>query len=180
MTATPKMTLVHHKAGQVLGALTRVAAGAPPAPADVAPDGFVLHSDTDFTKTFAIPAADILTTEVNLEPNLFFAPQQWAVVDDAAAFVPAAPLATVTPTAAPGTLGVSANGTPASGPKAGESVSVVVESAALGIHESAEAKAVDVGGGNSKATVQFSVPAGTYEIVVFVPGYQPIFTSQAV
>jgi hypothetical protein len=180
VTATAKMTLVHHKAGQVLGAVTRAVTGSKPAPADVAPDGFVLHRDTDYSVSLTVPVADLATTDVDLEPDVLFAPRRWLVVAGAATLASSLPVPANTIAPAAGVLSVSVTGTSAQGPKAKDVVSVVVENTTHNVHETHEAITADVGGGNTQAIVDIPLPSGTYNIVVFVPGFLAIFEKKVV
>lgn len=171
-----KMTLVTAKAnGHVLGAVTR--AGDPDrelAPQDLAgEDGLMLRDPATGAPRFAVEAGQLQVETTDRLDDVFFRPSAYAIVAGALALQTSLdPPNTAVFNISFGKDKLIVTAQPPFAP--GDKVWAQIESPQLG-HRSVHEKAavLDRTGPDAKAEIYYStLAAGTYHLLVLVPGYQ--------
>ena len=171
----PQMTVLTLEAnGRILGVVTR--AGDPQGtltPAALVGEGLPIDKPADGTALLVVDPQYLKVETVDFTPDILFEPLKWAVVQNQAKLQ--APVQAAVPPA-PGlvsmlsTTTLRINTTSAGGLKVGDKVFVQIENPATNFRKVFRDAAV-VDGAGAKVEFNLSIPAGSYNLLIAVPGF---------
>jgi hypothetical protein len=172
------------KSGNVVGVLTRTSnPDSVLDPKQLAGEdeesGVRVHDPSSYSTSFAVPRRLLRTHTVDFDEKVFLRPARYALQDGALLGVTAPAAAMVTSVPAAGQLSITISGA-AGALEVDTKVWARLRNQATGVEEPPQEATTQVVGANIGVTIPFLVPAATYDFVVLIAGYQPVFNTVAV